>query len=70
MIANFEDLNIDDFFESMDDEGLNEFESMYLNWLKYTTNNINVSTGQLYTEIELTKLHDLCNRNLKEIKKS
>lgn len=61
------ELKTRDFFNSLDKEGLNTWESIYLDLLNKTTNDANISTGKNYTKDELIKLHKLCNNNLKEI---
>lgn len=64
---NLDALNTDDFFDSMDREGLNSFESLYIDYLKRTTNDDNLMTGKKYTSKELKDLYNMCNRNLKKI---
>jgi len=64
---NLDTLNTDDFFDSMDREELNSFESLYIDYLKRTTNDDNLMTDKKYTSKELKDLHDMCNRNLKKI---
>jgi len=60
-------LNSNDFFDSMDEEGLESFRSLYLDYLSRTTKDDNLKTGRKYTPNELKDLYDMCNKHLKRI---
>lgn len=60
-------INTNHFFETMDKAGRKSFKAMYENYLTYTIDDINIKTGEKYTDTELEKLHAFAIKNLKNI---
>lgn len=62
-------LSLDNFIETMDEQYLTEWETMYKGYLNTTTTDINTQTGKNYTKEEIEDLYKMCNTNLDKINK-
>ena len=60
-------LNVDEFFNSMSRQELKSFEELYLDYMKKTTNDLNISTGKNYTQKEIDELYEMSKGNLIKI---
>ena len=58
----------DDFFNYCGEQTLNDFESLYNDYLKLNLNSFNIGTGKKYTQKELDNLFAMCSRNLNKIR--
>ena len=58
-----------DFFNTMTVDELNTWESLYVEYLQRTENDINYMTDNMYTKEELKNLYNMSNINLNKISK-